>query len=435
MQDRRYILRSLFNPGSYRFWQLPTWRARGLYLSLILHAEDNGWVECEMRTVRAYLAGESNYDNAAIAADLTALETSGLIRRHLVSITQPGTPGNPEEKQNSSETEATVVWSSGFKLKKWYAEIVGFCDSQTLTNLVTDQRATATGNRLPAQTPPVFDCPLPSTRDGPLRVPSPSGQPPVLPVTEGSEFAALGEFRKTDDPPSHSLPLCSNSTPESEKEAVLKDENMPKVNTKGKTIAMSGNGSSSSETSSVSDFGRVERGEFEGREREGEIGNLGTGQDVAAAGDTAKPKTNLRPNPQAVLIRVQKMFFSHTGRKLGSLPASRRQQWLQIVDSYGELTTAAARVWLREEGAALAGLRVPMLYFLAHFEEYVQAALLEAEASTRKEQRRAAIGEGQQAALQKVEQRKCKLLEKLEFEQQQEAKERVTFADLFGLEI
>ena len=80
-RERRYILRSLFSPGSVKFWSLKTDAARLIYLAMIVHADDEGRVECGWRQVAAMAPRWKIKQNAIIGA-VKDLEGVGLIRKY-----------------------------------------------------------------------------------------------------------------------------------------------------------------------------------------------------------------------------------------------------------------------------------------------------------------------------------------------------------------
>lgn len=76
-RERRYILRSLFSPGSVKFWKLKTDCARLVYLALLVHADDNGVVECDHESVNA-IAPRNQWSVRERSGAVQALVRSGL---------------------------------------------------------------------------------------------------------------------------------------------------------------------------------------------------------------------------------------------------------------------------------------------------------------------------------------------------------------------
>src|ERR1700722_11934766 len=77
-RERRYILRSLFSPGSAKFWKLKTNEARLIFIAMIVNADDEGIIECDHHSIKA------------------------LMPRWQVSVNTPSTP-----KQHSANTHST----------------------------------------------------------------------------------------------------------------------------------------------------------------------------------------------------------------------------------------------------------------------------------------------------------------------------------------
>lgn len=80
-RERRYILRSIFTPGSVKFWNLKTDAARLIYLAMIVNADDDGRVECGWREVSAMAPLWQVKQNVIIGA-VKDLEGVGLIRKY-----------------------------------------------------------------------------------------------------------------------------------------------------------------------------------------------------------------------------------------------------------------------------------------------------------------------------------------------------------------
>lgn len=98
-REKRYILRSLFCPGSEKFWRLKSHESRLVYISMILNADDTGRVECDHLSVKSY-SPRWYLSTTSASSAIQALVKVGLIRR---------------------------FQESG----KWYAEIFGFKQSQS----------------------------------------------------------------------------------------------------------------------------------------------------------------------------------------------------------------------------------------------------------------------------------------------------------------
>lgn len=80
-RERRYVLRSLFTPGSVKFWNLKTDAARLIYLAMIVNADDEGRVECGWRDIAAMAPLWRTKQNTIIGA-VKDLEGVGLIRKY-----------------------------------------------------------------------------------------------------------------------------------------------------------------------------------------------------------------------------------------------------------------------------------------------------------------------------------------------------------------
>lgn len=76
-RERRYILRSLFSPGSHKFWRLKSDCARLVYLALLVHADDKGVVECDHQAVMS-MTPRSQWTARERSAAVQALVKSGL---------------------------------------------------------------------------------------------------------------------------------------------------------------------------------------------------------------------------------------------------------------------------------------------------------------------------------------------------------------------
>ena len=105
--ERRYILRSLFTPGSRRFNSLKSDQARLIYLALIANANDEGVVECDIESVTWMIPGL-----------ISRWSSLGQDTRKVVS--------------SSIQALGKVELIKRFQREsRWFAEVNGFTQSQS----------------------------------------------------------------------------------------------------------------------------------------------------------------------------------------------------------------------------------------------------------------------------------------------------------------
>jgi len=78
VRERRQILRSLFVPGSKKFWSLKKDMSRVLFLALIASADDEGRLDGDEESVKS-IVPRAKWSSAAVRSSIEELKSSGLI--------------------------------------------------------------------------------------------------------------------------------------------------------------------------------------------------------------------------------------------------------------------------------------------------------------------------------------------------------------------
>lgn len=130
-RERRYVLRSLFTPGSTKFWNLTSDHARMVYIALVVNADDNGRVECGVADILAMMARWNPVE--LIKPESNENQTSGASRG--------GFRGRYRELGEEFKRESTATAIQELSKahlirryradRKWYAEVNGFIQSQS----------------------------------------------------------------------------------------------------------------------------------------------------------------------------------------------------------------------------------------------------------------------------------------------------------------
>ena len=92
-RERRYILRSLFSPGSAKFWKLRSQDARLIFIAMLLNADDDGRIECDFASIKSLMPRWElaiNYQSTTNQLPNNSAGTGNQLTRKVVSSAVQG---------------------------------------------------------------------------------------------------------------------------------------------------------------------------------------------------------------------------------------------------------------------------------------------------------------------------------------------------------